>query len=359
MHVGVDDRADRQRGVERLAVGGERQDHRPRPERRPRSHTRRTSTRSSRVSLRPATSQRSVSGAEASTSALRTCHPHATATPSASSLGSCRTRWPAWASRCRTPISASTVLVPVGFGADPPGEPADAVGEGAGAGVGEPAGQLVPRGEAGDARVGEARRAGDPRASGRARRARRRAARRARCARTSPGSATGSGDGAGRDSSSSRAARPAGASPTAAPASSLLGPPALLAIDPAGDGAGSVTAGDVAAHPQHEQGDDVLARVGTARARAPSADIDVVDGHVVGLGARAVVAPPHALVRSAPVRDQRAGTATASPAPNRADEPANGDDLLDRPHVPRVVIRHDGDVTEALSQRGRGRARAG
>ena len=46
--------------------------------------------------------------------------------------------------------------MPVGFGADPAGEPADAVGEGAGAGVGEPAGQLVPRGEAGDARVGEA-----------------------------------------------------------------------------------------------------------------------------------------------------------------------------------------------------------
>ena len=48
------------------------------------------------------------------------------------------------------------VFVPLRLGADTPGEPANTVGEGSGAGVGEPAGQLVPRCEAADARVGEA-----------------------------------------------------------------------------------------------------------------------------------------------------------------------------------------------------------
>ncbi len=47
--------------------------------------------------------------------------------------------------------------VPVGIGADEPGEPADAVGEGAGAGVDEAGGQIVPRRVAGERRIGETR----------------------------------------------------------------------------------------------------------------------------------------------------------------------------------------------------------
>ena len=44
------------------------------------------------MSLRPITSQRSVTGADASTSARRTCQPHAVATESASGAGSEGTR---------------------------------------------------------------------------------------------------------------------------------------------------------------------------------------------------------------------------------------------------------------------------
>ena len=47
-------------------------------------------------------------------------------------------------------------LVPVGPGADDAGEAAHAVGQGAGAGVDETGGELVPRGVAGEGRVGEA-----------------------------------------------------------------------------------------------------------------------------------------------------------------------------------------------------------
>ncbi len=64
--------------------------------------------RSSRVSLRPATTHVSVSGTPASTSAWRTCQPHAVATESASRPGSSGTRWPASARRWSTPSSAST-----------------------------------------------------------------------------------------------------------------------------------------------------------------------------------------------------------------------------------------------------------
>ena len=47
------------------------------------------------------------------------------------------------------------VIVPGRLGADPAGEPADTVGECSGTGVGESPGDLVPRREAGDARIGE------------------------------------------------------------------------------------------------------------------------------------------------------------------------------------------------------------
>ena len=181
--------------------------------------------------------------------------------------------------------------MPVRFGADPPGEPADAVGEGAGAGVGEPAGQLVPRGEAADARVGEAgaetileppveldQTADEAFDALVARDVARVGDRFWRRLRTGLVVVT---------------ERLAGGRVRRRGGGIALGPPTMLAIDPGRDGSRLGDPGDVSTHPQHEQGDDVLAGVDTARAGAPRPDIDVVHAHVVGLGAGTVVPPPH------------------------------------------------------------------
>ena len=109
MQVGVDDRADRQRGVEGLAVGGERQDHRPRAganaaEPHP-AHLDEVLAGVAAPGDEPAV------GVPGPMPRHRPCGP-ASHTPRRrrrrASLGSCGTRWPAWARRCRTPISAST-----------------------------------------------------------------------------------------------------------------------------------------------------------------------------------------------------------------------------------------------------------
>ncbi len=77
--------------------------------------------RSSRVSLRAATTQVSVSGTPPSTSAWRTCQPTVVATASASGPGSEPSRRPACDSRCSKPSSASTSLCQSG---DAPTSPA-------------------------------------------------------------------------------------------------------------------------------------------------------------------------------------------------------------------------------------------
>src|SRR5690606_21042699 len=63
-----------------------------------------------------------------------------------------------------------------------------------------------------------------------------------------------------------------------------------LAFDPGGDGRWLDDARDMAAHPQHEQPDDVLAGHDTARAGAAVTDVDVIDRNLVGLRRRTVVA---------------------------------------------------------------------
>ena len=121
----------------------------------PRSQVRRTSMRSSRVSLRPATTQVSVSGTPASTSAWRTCQPQAVATTSASAAGQLGHPPAGPGEQVQHAELGEHDLVPVGPGADDPGEPAHPVGERAGPGVDEAGGELVPRGVAGERRVGE------------------------------------------------------------------------------------------------------------------------------------------------------------------------------------------------------------
>ena len=77
--------------------------------------------------------------------------------------------------------------------------------------------------------------------------------------------------------------------------------------------AGSAAGGDVAADPEHEQADDVLARVGAAGARAARGDVDVVDGDVVGLATPSRGSGPTPPAR----RPRSATTATARRAPRR------------------------------------------
>ena len=112
--------------------------------------------RSSRVSLRPATIQRSVSGTPASTSAWRTCQPATVATESASGAGQVGEPPAGLGEQVQHAELGEHACVPVGTGADEPGEPADAVGQRAGAGVDEAGGEVVPRGVAGQRRIGEA-----------------------------------------------------------------------------------------------------------------------------------------------------------------------------------------------------------
>ena len=204
--------------------------------------------RSSRVSLRPATTHVSVSGTPASTSAWRTCHPHAVATASASGARQLGHPLAGLGQQVEHAELGQHDLVPVGAGADHTGQAANAVGQGTGAGVDEPGGELVPRGVAGQRRVGEsgaqavvepaveldqpATQPLDPLVAARSRSAVRRRGVVAR----SPSSAS-----AGRRAPA-RLVRRATASRRRVP------------VDPRRPPAGAVAAGDMAAHPHHQQG---------------------------------------------------------------------------------------------------------
>ena len=111
--------------------------------------------RSSRVSLRPITTQWSVCGTPASTSAWRTCQPIVAATESASA-GRQRAEVPArGGQQVQHAQLGEHLRVPVGVGADQPGEAAHPVGQAADLGIDQPRGQAVPRLVAGQRRVGE------------------------------------------------------------------------------------------------------------------------------------------------------------------------------------------------------------
>ena len=112
--------------------------------------------RSSRVSLRPATTHRSVTGVPDSTSAWRTCQPMAAATVSGSGAGRRGTRWPAAGEQVEEAELGQHPVLPVGSRAHHSGEAADAVGERPRLGVDQPGRQVVPRGVPGERRVGEA-----------------------------------------------------------------------------------------------------------------------------------------------------------------------------------------------------------
>ena len=280
--------------VEALAVRGEREDHRPRRSPRrstvPRSQMRRTSMRSSRVSLRPITTQWSVCGTPPSTSAWRTCQPIVVATESASSGGSVP-RWrPDVASRCSRPSSDEHLGVPVGMGPDETGQSAHPVGEPTDLGVDEPGGQPVPRlvagqrwvgqpgaqaivepavelgeagGHAGDAVVARLAWFGwrEDRATAGA------LSRGSGCVSSRRGCRCGA-----RERSPRRAVR--------------------LAIHDVANGGGS-TLGDLAARPQQQQRQRVLAGNDAAGAGAAEGHLDVVDRAFVGLGTAADAPAPH------------------------------------------------------------------
>ena len=135
----------------------------------PRSQVRRTSIRSSRVSLRPSTIQSSVSGTEASTSAWRTCQPDAVATTSARLPAG-----PAGGGRRRRSGAAAElsehVGVPVGPGSDEAGQSSDAIGEARRRGRRPAAPRAHPTSRSAPAPGRRDRSACDPPASGRARR---------------------------------------------------------------------------------------------------------------------------------------------------------------------------------------------
>ena len=156
MQVGVDDRADRQRGVEGLAVGGERQDHRPRSgANAAEPHT---------AHLDEVLADVAAPSDEPAVGFRGRCLDIGLADLPATRHGDAvgerarqlRNALPGLGEEVQDAHLGEHVFVPLRLGADTPGEPANTVGEGSGAGVGEPAGHLVPRCEAGDARIGEA-----------------------------------------------------------------------------------------------------------------------------------------------------------------------------------------------------------
>ena len=149
--------ADDERVVERLAVGGERQHHRPPP----RAHARAATCGAPRCGPRGCrcARRRPTCRCRGRRPARRPGAP-ASRTPwrrrRRAAPGSSGTRWPACGEQVQHAELGEHDLVPVGPGADDAGEAADAVGEGAGPGVDEPGGEVVPRGVAGERRVGEA-----------------------------------------------------------------------------------------------------------------------------------------------------------------------------------------------------------
>ncbi len=156
VQIGIDDGSDRQRVVERLAVGGERQHHRP--------------GRGAHASQPdPAHLDEILAGVAAAGDqpavrlggdCLDVGLAHLPPARHGDTVGEI----------ARQPRHALTglgeevedadlgehVIVPGGFGADAAGEPTHPVGECGSAGVGESPSDLVPRREAGDARIGEA-----------------------------------------------------------------------------------------------------------------------------------------------------------------------------------------------------------
>ena len=157
VQVGVDDGADRERVVEALLVGGERQQHRPAgPTRYRAASRRRTSMRSSRCVAAPG--HEPLVGVGHHRRARRRAGP-ANRTRSrprrrAGRAGS-PSRRPAWAIRWSNPSSASTSACQSGPAADEAGEPADPVGECPGASVDQAGSELIPGRVAGERRVGE------------------------------------------------------------------------------------------------------------------------------------------------------------------------------------------------------------
>ena len=290
--------------------------------------------RSSRVSLRPATTQVSVSGTPASTSAWRTCQPQAVATTSASAPGQIGHPPAGPGEQVQDAELGEDDLVPVGAGADHTGETAHAVGEGAGAGVDEACGELVPRRVAGERRVGEtgADAIVEPaleldetadetldalvplalEIDGAARPARR---------RRLPACSASDGDG-GNDLGAGVPARP-GAHAT-----------------------GCCAGGNLSLHPHDEQGEGVLARLRAAGAGASPGRVGVVDHRVVGLapGPRAPT-PQRLLVGAEHDPSRRHGECVGGGEARRRRRDRHH--LLDRPP-------HPCDVTEGVRARDLG-----
>ena len=251
--------------VERLPVGGERQHHRPAARTSARAATcgaPRCGPRGCRCARRRPTCR-----CRARRPARRPGAP-ATRTPSRprrrGGPGRSGRRWPACGEQVQDAELGEHVLVPVGPGADDAGEPADTVGERAGLGVDEPGGDVVPRGVAGERRIGqpgahpvvepaveldEAGRAGGRRARRAAgplgvRRDRAAGARARRSVRRSS-SAPGAGAPTPAALAAGRGRRPTAATP-----------------------GGAAASGTWPLHPHDQQRQGVLARLGPARARA-------------------------------------------------------------------------------------------
>ena len=156
VQVGGERLADHERRVERLAVGGERQDHRP-------------ATRARPAEPRAAHLDAVLAGVAAPGDdpevGLRdtgqdVCLAHLPATRRGDGIGQRAGQLRHAAAGAGEQVEHAELgeddLVPVGPGADDAGEAAHAVGQRAGAGVDETGGELVPRGVAGEGRVGEA-----------------------------------------------------------------------------------------------------------------------------------------------------------------------------------------------------------
>ena len=249
--------------------------------------------RSSRVSLRPATTQRSVSGTPASTSAWRTCQPHAVADrvgerrrAARAPAGRPRRAGAARRARPARPRASRDGRRPRRPAAGP-GWP----GRRRGRRRAERRGR--PTWRSGPARGRRARCAGGRRASGRARRGRpRRRAMRSSRWRSRSGGPSGNGS---ASSTLVGSAAPARGAPcrTRRPAVSRRAWPST---HDAHAGGCAAAAGTWPLHPHDQQRQGVLARVRPARAGAPPRHVGVVDHRLVRLAPGAPAAPPDGLL---------------------------------------------------------------
>ena len=212
-------------------------------------------------------------------------------------------------------------LVPVGRRADEAGEPADPVGEAAGAGVDEPRREGIPRRVLRECRVGEAgphpidqpavefvEPLVHPRhplvaSVGPVDRRRRHVVVVSVVALI--------GDLAPRVGGVAGPRRRGGVGRSLDAA--VVDHPAPL--QPRRDVGGRNGLGDVPADPQQQQREGVLARHPSARARAPDADVTVVDDRVVRFGAAPAERPPHRVVVGTEMR----------PAARRGDRSRRGE----------------------------------